>query len=575
MRTLSRIVASISMLAVSGVAGAQTIVGTISRPGFDPRSVAFFEAQDRLFVADQTSGEIYWFDGTTWTEQGSVAVGGFVRTMLIDEASGKLYAPHTEAVAGSALAVVDAVSGQLITQLEGDSINDYANIFRGHLANDPPRGHVWALHLGGLTRISTADEAETHDNGFGGGGFEGLGVNPVTHEVFVMRFIQTTLVVLDGDTLEMLDTFSNVAGPATVVPVNARENKAYVLLGGGGGTPIRVLDRDTNNIDNVIAGNDALYGIIDPIRNRLYTDSEVNGISTVMDGATDAFFNVMLPQGPATALAVRLATGRVYYAGIDNVGVYDARRDRFSELPVANPNMGGVVVQDIAIDQRGGRVFIIHDARLGSVTVVQDHGEVIVEPTGGLRVDERGATSVISVVLTATPAADVTIAVSSSAPDEATVSTDALRFTPQDARIPQLVTVTGVDDDDSDGAAPFTIVFAAASSSDPQYDGVEPDDVSGANADDEPPPPDAGLADAVPADAVPADAASDLDATSDLDGATDLDAGARDISMPRPDAGNVDTGEDDCSCNTAMPSGEPPLLLVLLVWMLVRRRTRE
>ena len=53
----------------------------------------------------------------------------------------------------------------------------------------------------------------------------------------------------------------------------------------------------------------------------------------------------------------------------------------------------------------------------------------------------------------------------------------------------QNVTVTGVDDPDLDGDVAYTIVTAAAVSTDPDYNGLNGADVSVTNIDDEGPPP--------------------------------------------------------------------------------------
>ena len=60
---------------------------------------------------------------------------------------------------------------------------------------------------------------------------------------------------------------------------------------------------------------------------------------------------------------------------------------------------------------------------------------------------EAGRTISIETVLPEKPAADVTVAVSSSDTSEGTVSPASLVFTPENWKTPQIVTVTGVDDD--------------------------------------------------------------------------------------------------------------------------------
>jgi hypothetical protein len=120
----------------------------------------------------------------------------------------------------------------------------------------------------------------------------------------------------------------------------------------------------------------------------------------------------------------------------------------------------------------------------GSGGGVGEIPSIIVSPTSGLQTSELGGTDTFTVVLGAAPVADVTIDLSSSDPDEGTVDTDSLVFTSDDWDTPQTVTVTGVDDDASDGPVSYTIA-TTASSDDPAYDGLAVDDVAVINLDDE------------------------------------------------------------------------------------------
>ena len=91
-------------------------------------------------------------------------------------------------------------------------------------------------------------------------------------------------------------------------------------------------------------------------------------------------------------------------------------------------------------------------------------------------------------MLTSQPTADVTIGLTSSNTAEGTVSPSSLTFTPSGAGIwstPRTVTVTGVDDLVADGSVVYTIVTAAASSTDTNYSGLNAADPSITNVDDE------------------------------------------------------------------------------------------
>ena len=92
-------------------------------------------------------------------------------------------------------------------------------------------------------------------------------------------------------------------------------------------------------------------------------------------------------------------------------------------------------------------------------------------PTSGLTTTEAGGTATFTVVLNSQPTADVTIALSSSNTTEGTVARRAWSLRRSNWHTPQTVTVTGVDDPRSTAPITYTIVTAAATSTDPNYTG--------------------------------------------------------------------------------------------------------
>ena len=118
---------------------------------------------------------------------------------------------------------------------------------------------------------------------------------------------------------------------------------------------------------------------------------------------------------------------------------------------------------------------------------------ITVTPTLGLVTNEAGGTDVFSVVLNTEPTAAVTIDLSTSDATEGLVSAGAqgpaasvwLDFDSTNWNVPQTVTVTGVDDAIVDGDIPYTIITAPAVSGDQDYSGLDADDVSVTNLDDD------------------------------------------------------------------------------------------
>ncbi len=114
-----------------------------------------------------------------------------------------------------------------------------------------------------------------------------------------------------------------------------------------------------------------------------------------------------------------------------------------------------------------------------------DVAGITVTPTTGLTTTEAGGTATFTVVLASKPTANVTIALSSSNTAEGTVSPASLVFTPLNGDTAQTVTVTGVNDAVVDGPQAYTIVTAAAVSTDPSYTGANAADVAVSNTDDD------------------------------------------------------------------------------------------
>ncbi len=120
-----------------------------------------------------------------------------------------------------------------------------------------------------------------------------------------------------------------------------------------------------------------------------------------------------------------------------------------------------------------------------SVTNVDDEtaGVTVSAPSGPTT--EAGGTATFTIVLNSQPTAGVTIGLSSNDTSEGTVSPSSVTFTAGNWSTPQTVTVTGVDDYVDDDNVTYTIVTAAATSSDPKYTGFNAADVSVTNVDDE------------------------------------------------------------------------------------------
>jgi len=372
----------------------QTVIGTIARPNLRPYAVAVYEAGNKVFVADDATGNLFTYDGATNAEINSVSVGRLVSAMIVHEASAKLYALSFDL---KKIAVVNANTGALIKYLPGKYPAGFTFLGSGDLALDAGIGKLYAFVSGDtVAQIDIATDSITPIalNKASSVFFTVMAVNPATHELFITRTQQNAaasfLEIINGSTLQKSSVLG-FGGGALGIGVNWIANKVYVSSGGGIGVPFRVLHRNTNTIQNLAADNDATYFFFDPAANHVFTSSEVNSFTTIIDGATDAFFNFPM-QSATLASVIRRKNGHIYFANTDFTGVLERETQLLELISVKNPNAGGVIVQDLALNQTTGRVYAINDSRLNFVTVIQDTDDLIRPPvylgggTQGLKV---------------------------------------------------------------------------------------------------------------------------------------------------------------------------------------------
>jgi hypothetical protein len=113
-------------------------------------------------------------------------------------------------------------------------------------------------------------------------------------------------------------------------------------------------------------------------------------------------------------------------------------------------------------------------------------GFTIMESGGGTSVSESGTTDTFDVVLDGAPASDVVILVTSGNTGEAIVDQAWLTFTPADWDIPQIITVTGIDDAIVDGTQTTAIILSVDdANSDDDFDSLADQTVLVTTTDDD------------------------------------------------------------------------------------------
>ncbi len=283
-------------------------------------------------------------------------------------------------------------------------------------------------------------------------------------------------------------TPSNWNAPQTVTVTGVDDNEIdgkqtyKVVTGKATSADARYQDVDADDVEVTNSDNDSA-GI---------TVSPKTGLTTTEAGGTDTF-TIVLDSAPTADVTIALSSSD------DTEGTVSPVSVTFTPTNWKSPQTVTVTgVDDTEAD--GDQPYNIVTAAAAStdtnyknlnaddVAVTNTDNEsagITVTPTSGLETTEKGGTATFTVVLKKKPSADVTIPVSSSNTAEGTVSPASLTFTPANWDSPQTVTITGVDDAIVDGDQPYTILLGEATSTDVAYTGMDADDVSVTNTDDE------------------------------------------------------------------------------------------
>ncbi len=200
------------------------------------------------------------------------------------------------------------------------------------------------------------------------------------------------------------------------------------------------------------------------ITNSLATDLNRDGHADILSVIYQGHVRIRLGLGDGTfAQAVEYATGS--FPGVPAIG--DLDEDGWSDLVMADLWTGNIALS-LQIPRAG----------------TQPHG-ITLGGASHLVTAEDGGTASFKVTLDNRPTANVTILLSSGDTTEGTVSPASLTFTPENWSTPQIVTVTGIDDDRIDGPIAFSILVDPSASADPVYAAAALQNLQVVNIDDE------------------------------------------------------------------------------------------
>ena len=330
-----------------------------------------------------------------------------------------------------------------------------------------------------------------------------------------LQFGSTTVQVTDYETLSLNispSTISENGGVATGTIVRSNTDLSSpltVTLANGDSSEISIPATVT-----IPAGQSSVTFSINGVDESLIDGTQVVSIDATASGYVGATSSINVTDDETTRLVATVNPGQISEAAGTAAATLTITRNSStaSALTIALSSSDGTeaVVQSTVVIPAGQNLvtvpvdsvddFIVdgsvtvtvsgsaggHDTGTSGLVVTDnDSAGVTVNPVVGLETTEAGGTASLSVVLTSQPTANVTIPVASSDSSEGIVSVSSLTFTPANWNIAQVVTITGVDDLQDDGDVLFSVLTATVISSDPNYSGLNPSDVTATNLDDD------------------------------------------------------------------------------------------
>jgi uncharacterized protein (TIGR03382 family) len=275
-------------------------------------------------------------------------------------------------------------------------------------------------------------------------------------------------------------TWSKVSGPGTATFSNASAEDPTVTFSEGGTYILRLTVSD-----GALASSDDVRIMVDRISVTPLT------LTTTEGGAAQSF-SVVLTTAPSADVTFSVTSsdtseGTVSVTSLTFTPANWNTPQTVTVTPVDDAVADGNITYSVVLGTTSSTDPAFNGIDVPDVQVTNNDNDIpgFTVSVGSVTVFEGGSPATFTVVLNTQPTADVTINLNISDPTEATVSPASLTFTPSNWNVPQTVTVSPVDDTILDFNQSYFIILGAATSGDPNYNGIDPPDVAGTTVDNE------------------------------------------------------------------------------------------
>lgn len=383
------------------------------------------------------------------------------------------------------------VNGDIV--LDGGTLDASSNNYAINLAGDWTDGSGGFSPQSGTVTLDGADQTIYGDTTFyrlsktaeDCGGTDQDICETLTFEANKTTTIQNQMTLQGTDEDNLLALRSTVEDTSTNLNPPSAITIAYLDVQDNTNTdaPGTLLNCDTGCVDS---GNNNGWEFVNP-----GVGISPTSITVTEAGSTDTF-DVVLQSEPTDTVTIPVSSSDTGEVLVDKASLIFTTGNWDTPQTVTATGVDDNVVDGDQTVSIVLGVITSNDVDYsglnpGDVTVTVEDDDVATVTTSSIsgNTTEDGGTATFTVVLDAQPNSNVTIPISSSDTGEGTVSPSSLVFTTSTWDEEQTVTVTGVNDNYDDGDAAYAIVLGAITSGDGAFDGVNPDDVSATNEDND------------------------------------------------------------------------------------------
>jgi YVTN family beta-propeller protein len=271
--------------------------------GTGPGAIAIDSVTNRIYVANEGSGNVSVIDGATDKVMATVPVGDLPYVIAANPVTNKIYIAKTFSNTITVIDGANHVTSSLKAGMQADAI-----------AVDPGANKLYLLNyeshdvtvLDGATDKDTAVAAEIH--------LWGIAVNPATHKIYLTGTGSSRVTVIDGK--HNTTTSVNAGGVPCAVAVDSSTGRVFIA--NYATDDVTVIDGGSNAvIATVRVGSRPQAIAVDSASHRVYVANSRDNTATIIDGTTingatnSVLAAVKTGSGPY-AIAVNSATDKAF-----------------------------------------------------------------------------------------------------------------------------------------------------------------------------------------------------------------------------------------------------------------------